>query len=75
MRTQKSGVKYIKKRHFESVEQGVPLTPSVVRVTEKVKKASETSILRGALLTHRLYDLSDTEVARKRRKEESSKVV
>jgi hypothetical protein len=28
MRTRKSGVEYIKKRHFESIEQGVPLTPS-----------------------------------------------
>jgi len=75
MRTRKSGVEYIKKRHFESIEQGVPLTPSVVRVAEKVEKASETSMLRGALSTHRLLDLSDAEVARKRRKEESGKVV
>src|SRR5258708_26620677 len=75
MRTRKSGVEYIKKRHFESIEQGVPLTPSVVRVAEKVEKASETSMLRGALSTHRLLDLSDAEVARKRRKEESGKFV
>ena len=75
MRTRKSGVEYIKKRHFESIEQGVPLTPSVVRVAEKVKKASETSMLRRALSTHRLLDLGDAEVARKRRKEESGKVV
>jgi hypothetical protein len=53
MRTRKSGVEYIKKRQFESIEQGVPLTPSVVRVAEKVEKASETSMLRGALSTHR----------------------
>jgi hypothetical protein len=53
----------------------VPLTPSVVRVAEKVEKASETSMLRGALSTHRLLDLGSTEVARKRRKEESSKVI
>jgi hypothetical protein len=32
-------------------------------------------MLRGALSTHRLLDLSDAEVARKRRKEESGKVV
>jgi hypothetical protein len=75
MRTRKSGVEYIKKRHFESIELGVPLTPSVVRVAEKVEKASETSMLRGALSTHRLLDLGDEEVARKRRKEESGKVV
>jgi hypothetical protein len=75
MRTRKSGVEYIKKRQFESIEQGVPLTPSVVRVAEKVEKASETSMLRGALSTHRLLDLGDAEVARKRRKEESGKVV
>jgi hypothetical protein len=75
MRTRKLGVEYIRMRHFESIEQGVPLTPSVVRVTEKVEKASETPMLRGALSTHRLLDLSDAEVARKRRKEESGKIV
>jgi hypothetical protein len=53
----------------------VPLTPSVVRVAEKVEKASETLMLRGALSTHRLLDLSDAEVVRKRQKEESGKVV
>ena len=53
----------------------MPLIPSVIRVTEKVKKVSETSMLRGTLSTHRLLDLGSAEVARKRRKEESSKVV
>jgi hypothetical protein len=75
IRTRKRGLEYIRKCHFDSIKQGVPITPSVVRVAERVEKASETSILRGALSTHRLHDLSDAEAARKRRKEESSKVV
>jgi hypothetical protein len=51
------------------------LTPSVIRVAEKVEKASETLMLRGALSTHRLIDLGEAEAIRKRRKESSGKVV
>lgn len=75
MRTRKKGVEYIRKRHFESIEQGTPITPSVIRVAEKVEKGSETSMLRGALSKHRLYILSKAEAAHKRRKEASGKVV
>jgi hypothetical protein len=75
MRTRKSGVEYIKKRQWDAIDHGIPLTPSVVRVTEKVDKASETSILKGALSTHRLHDLTDAEAVRKRRKDENHKVV
>jgi hypothetical protein len=46
------GVEYIKKRHFKSIEQGVPLIPSVIRVAEKVEKASKTLMLQGVLSTH-----------------------
>jgi hypothetical protein len=75
IRSRKAGVDYIRKRQFESIEDQIPLTPSVIRVPNKVEKASETSILKGGLSTHRLYDLANAEAARKKRKEESGKVV
>jgi hypothetical protein len=75
MRTRKRGINYIEERQLKSIQEGIPLTPSVLRVTQKVNKASETSILKGTLSTHRLFDLSNAEAARKRRKEESGKVV
>ena len=58
----------LKSDSLSQLSKEVPLTPSVVRVAEKVEKASETSMLRGALSTHQLLDLGDAEVARKRRK-------
>lgn len=75
IRARKRGVEYIRKRQFDALEGRIPLTPSVIRVSEKVEKASETSILAGALSTHRLHDLSVAEAARKRRKESSGKIV
>jgi hypothetical protein len=51
--------------------EGIPLTPSVIRVQDKVEKASMTSILAGALSTNRIHDLSIAETARKKRKESS----
>jgi hypothetical protein len=62
-------------KSFDLIEQGVPLTPSVVRVAEKVENTSKTSILRGVLSIHRLLDISNAEVTCKRRKEESGKIV
>jgi hypothetical protein len=73
--SRKQGVEYIKKRYFDAIEQGLPITPSVIRVSEKVEKASETSILAGALSIHRLQNLANAETACKKRKEESGKVV
>ena len=46
-----------------------------MRVAEKVEKASEISTLKGALSTHRLFDLSIAEATRKKMKEGSGKVV
>jgi hypothetical protein len=40
-----------------------------------VEEAAETSMLTGALSTHRLHDISTAEAARKKRKESSCKVV
>jgi hypothetical protein len=47
---------------------------SIMQITAKVEKASETSILKGTLLTHRLFDLVTAEPAPKKLKEESGKV-
>ena len=40
------------------MEDRTPITPSVIRAADKVEKASETSMLSGALSTHRLLDLN-----------------
>ena len=48
IRTRKPGFEYIRQRHHDSLEQGMPITPSVIRVAEKIEKAAETSILSGA---------------------------
>jgi hypothetical protein len=40
-----------------------------------VEKVSEASILSGALVIYRLYNLTTAETARKKLKEESGKVV
>ena len=45
----------------------MPLTPSIMRVTE-AEKASEASMLAGALSTYLFHDISTVEAARKRRK-------
>jgi vacuolar-type H+-ATPase subunit E/Vma4 len=74
MRTRKKGVDYIRSRTVEAI-QGVPITPSVVRVQDKIEKASETSMLTGALSTNRLRDLTIAEDARKSQKDASGKVV
>lgn len=73
--SRKQGVEYIRKRYFDAIEQGLPITPLVVRVADKIKKVSEALMLSGALAKHRLYDIANTEAVRKKRKEESSKVV
>jgi C-terminal processing protease CtpA/Prc len=74
MRTRKKGVDYIQSRTVEAM-QGAPITPSVVRVQDKIKKASETSMLTRALSTNRLQDLTIAEDARKSQKDASGKVV
>ena len=68
-------MEYIRQRHYNSLEQGAPITPSVIRIAEKIEKAAETSMLSGALSKHRLQDMATTEAACKKRKEGSGKVV
>jgi hypothetical protein len=48
LRTRKRGVNYIKSRTMQLMN-GIPITPSVLRVQEKVEAALERSILAGAL--------------------------
>ena len=68
-------MEYIKLRTEEAISRVQTLSPSIRRVQDKVEKASETAILRGALSTHRIYDLSITESVRRERKEWSNKIV
>jgi DDE superfamily endonuclease/Tc5 transposase DNA-binding domain len=75
LRSRKYAVDYIKSRQIESVEQGIPLSPTVLRVSEKVEKAAQSSMLSGALSKHRLQDLANAEAARKKLKEGSGKIV
>ena len=74
MRKRQRGVNYIRSRTEQAISGG-PIPPSVIRVQDKVEKASGTSMLRGALSTHRLHDLSVVDTVRKARKEASGKVV
>ena len=53
----------------------MPITPSVVHVSDKVEKAALTLMYKGALLTNRLLDLRVAREVHKRRRESSSKVV
>ena len=57
------------------MEGVTPVTPSVIRVANKVEKASQRSMLAGALATNRIHDLSIAEAARQKRKEASGKIV
>lgn len=57
------------------MEEGIPLLPTVLRASKKVKKALESSLLAGAFLTRWLYDLANVGSMRKKRKESSSEVV
>ena len=55
--------------------QGVLITPSMVQVQDKIKKASKTLMLTRALSTNQLQDLTIAEDARKSQKDASGKVV
>jgi hypothetical protein len=47
---------------------GIPVTPLVIRVQDKVEQALQRSILAGALATNRVHDLSVAEKARAAKK-------
>jgi hypothetical protein len=75
IRSWKAAVNYIKRRQNRASRQRIPLLPTVLRVSEKVEKASEGSMLSGAFSKHRLQNLANAEAARKMLKEGSGKVV
>jgi hypothetical protein len=75
MRSRKQGLEYVCSRTVSAIDGDIPITPSVLRVQDKVAQAAERSILAGALATNRVHDLSIAEAARKERKEASGKVV
>ena len=54
---------------------GIPITPSVLHVQEKVEAASERSILASALARQRVLDLGLAEKKRLARKEGASKII
>ena len=55
---------------------GTPITPSVLRVQEKVEGAAERSMLSGALAKQRVHDLSIAEQEREKRKDkDNNKIV
>jgi hypothetical protein len=75
MRSRKKGLEYVRSRTVSAIDGDIPITPSVLRVQDKVSQASERSMLAGALATNRVHDLTIAEAARKERKEASGKVV
>jgi hypothetical protein len=54
---------------------GIPITPSVLRIQEKVEAASERSILASALARQRVLDLGLAGKERLARKEGAGKIV
>jgi hypothetical protein len=54
---------------------GIPITPSVLHVQEKVEAALERSILAGALARQRVLDLGLAEKERLARKEGASRII
>lgn len=74
MRIRKKGVDYIRERTLGAIERQEPITPSVLRVQDKLESISRSSMLKGALASNRLYDLSIAE-ARRKPKKDVNKVV
>jgi hypothetical protein len=75
MRSRKQGLEYVCSQTISAIDSDILITPSVLRVQDKVAQATERLILAGALATNRIHNLSITEAAHKERKEASSKVV
>ena len=74
LHTRNKGVNHIKERIIAAIN-GTPITPTVVRVQDKVEMASQRSMLSGALAKQRVYDLGLAESIRQKRKEGGGKVV
>src|ERR1035438_10155179 len=61
---------------MEAAISGIPITPSVLHVQEKIESTAERSMLSGALAKQRVYDLSIAEAEREKRKDkDNSKIV
>jgi hypothetical protein len=52
------------KERIEAAIKCIPITPSILRVQEKIKGAVERSMLSGALAKQRVHDLSIAEQER-----------
>jgi hypothetical protein len=64
------------KEWIEAAISGIPITPSVKHMQEKVENAAERSILSGALAKQRVHDLSLAEQEReKRNNKNNNKIV
>src|SRR5580692_8961092 len=74
LRTRKQGVDYVKERTIASIN-GIPITPTILHVQDKIERASQRSMLSGALAKQRVHDLGVAEMARQKRKESGGKVV
>ena len=58
MQTRKKGIDYVRTRQEQAIAKTPELSLSVLRVQDKIEKASVTSMLRGALSTNRLQDIT-----------------
>ena len=58
IRSRQRGIDYLDSRIEASIRLGEPLTPTVRRIHQKVEGAAQRSILRGALSSQRVADLS-----------------
>jgi hypothetical protein len=63
IRTRKKDALYVKER-MEAAMKGIPITPSVLQVQEKIEGAAERSMLSGALAKQRVHDLGIAEQER-----------
>lgn len=77
LRSRKIGVDYVRERQMASISDGIPLIPSVTRVTDKIEAGSMRSILAGALSTYRVHGLGIVQKARNEKdmKEDKGKIV
>jgi hypothetical protein len=53
----------------------LPITPTILHIQDKIKRASQRSMLSGVLAKQKVHDLGVAEMARQKRKESGGKVV
>ncbi len=73
MRTRKKGYDFVQSRQAAAIK-GTPITPSVIRVIDKLESSAQRSMYSGALSTHRVHDLSIA-AARRQKKSDGGKIV